>query len=130
MQAGGDLAQGREPAGEVVAGLQFLSRDGREGNEEAVVQFGDKALRAGDRTDGVQAGEVLQSGQPGEFGGDLWPGMVALPMQAQDQRPGAPGLVFRAVEEGQRGIGVQPVDRQRAGDQVRHRRPGGAGRCP
>jgi hypothetical protein len=101
VQAGGDLAQGREPAGKIVAGLQFLALDGGEGDEEAAADFGDEALRAGDWADGVQAGQVLQGGQPGEFGGDFGFRVIALPVKAEDERASAPGLVFRAVEEDQ-----------------------------
>ena len=89
-----------------------------------------QALGAGDRADGVQAGKVLQGGQPVEFRGDLLGPVVALAMQAQDQRPGAPCLVLGSVEEGERRALGQAVNRERAAQKVRHRPRAATGRCP
>ena len=61
----------RDGAGKVVAGLEFLAVDGREGHKETGVEFGDKAVLASDGTHGTKAGKVLQRGQPGELGSDL-----------------------------------------------------------
>ena len=85
MQAGGDFTQRTEPLQQIIAGLKLPPLDPFETNDEATIQFGDRALRASYRAHGAQAWQVLQRGQPCQFGRDLGPGVIARAMQAQNQ---------------------------------------------